>query len=220
MRREKRKKDGTYPLALRIIKERKPKYIHLGLSIEENHWDETTSKVNKSQPNSVRLNNLILKKLAEANDTTIELDTKEEFVSSEEIKNKIKRKGKNVTFFQLAGKRIDRYERKGTFSVSNAERSILNNFRKFLNGSDIYFHEINSPLIEKFKVFCKGELGHKPRTITNHLIIIRTLFNFAIKEGIVDRKYYPFAGDNVKIRIGSGLKNGIDPGGDPKDRTP
>ena len=98
----------------------------------------------------------------------------------------------------MAAERIERYERKGTFSVSNVEKSILNNFRKFLGGSDIYFHEINNPLIEKFKVFCKGELGHKPRTITNHLIIIRTLFNLAIKEGIVDRKYYPFAGDNVK----------------------
>ena len=109
----------------------------------------------------------------------------------------------------MAAERIERYERKGTFSVSNVENSILNNFRKFLGGSDIYFHEINSPLIEKFKVFCKGELGHKLRTITNHLIIIRTLFNPAIKEGIVDRKYYPFAGDNVKIRIGLGLKMGL-----------
>ncbi|MCG8322310.1 MAG: Arm DNA-binding domain-containing protein [Cytophagales bacterium] len=94
LRREKRKKDGTYPLALRIIKDRKPKYIHLGQSVDDKHWYENTGKVNKSHPNAVRLNNLILKKLAEANNTAIELDTREEFVSSEEIKNKIKRKGR------------------------------------------------------------------------------------------------------------------------------
>ena len=90
LRREKRKKDGTYPLALRIIKDRKPKYIHLGQSVDDKHWDEITGKVHKSHPNSVRLNNLILKKLAEANNTAIELDTREEFVSSKRSKTKSK----------------------------------------------------------------------------------------------------------------------------------
>ncbi|MCG8319833.1 MAG: Arm DNA-binding domain-containing protein [Cytophagales bacterium] len=76
---------GAKAWATSSIKDRKPKYMHLGLSINDKHWDETTGKVHKSHPNAVRLNNLILKKLAEANNTAIELDTREEFVSSEEI---------------------------------------------------------------------------------------------------------------------------------------
>ena len=38
-------------------------------------WDENTGKVKKNHPNSVRLNNLILKKLSEATDSALELET-------------------------------------------------------------------------------------------------------------------------------------------------
>jgi integrase len=35
------------------------------------------------------------------------------------------------------------------------------------------------------------------------------MFNIAIKEGIIAQKYYPFAGEKEKIRIGSGNKIGL-----------
>ena len=147
--------------------------------------------------------------MSEANDTVIELDSKDEHVTSKEIKNRIKKVGKNVSFFDLANQRIEAYKKKGTFSVSNAEQSIVNNIKAFVNNDDLMFQEINVPFIQRLKVYCASTLEQSSRTITNHLIFIRTLFNLAIKEGIVDSKYYPFAGENIKIRIGSGLKIGL-----------
>lgn len=52
-------------------------------------------------------------------------------------------------------------------------------------------------------------LGQKTRTITNQLIFIRTVYNTAIKENVVNPKHYPFAGEKEKIRIQSGNKIGL-----------
>lgn len=52
-------------------------------------------------------------------------------------------------------------------------------------------------------------LAKKTELSSNQLIFIRTLFNTAIKEGIVSRKLYPFGGEKEKIRIDSENKIGL-----------
>ena len=46
-------KDGTYPLALQIIKDRKSSIVHVGHSIKYSDWDAKNQSVKKSHPNSV-----------------------------------------------------------------------------------------------------------------------------------------------------------------------
>lgn len=92
--------------------------------------------------------------------------------------------------------------RKGQYSFDDA----ISYFKK---NTRLEFREMNESFLNKYKVFCSTYMGHKTRTITNQLIFIRTLFNVAIKEGIVSPKYYPFAGEKEKIRIGSGNKIGL-----------
>lgn len=203
-----KKKDGSSPLAVRITKNRKSRYIWLGQYIHEKHWNADQSRVKKSHPNSKRLNNLILKKLAEANDTVIELETKDGPVSLTQIKNKVKNSNSDITFFDLGQRRIKEYEAKGTYSVSRADQSILNNVEKFHGSKDLQFHEITVSFLERFRSFCVAHLKHKKRTATNQLMLIRTLYNRAIKEGIVDDKNYPFGAENVSIKLSSGNKIG------------
>jgi len=203
------KTDGSCPLALRITKDRKTRYVFTGKYVLEKHWDKEFSKVKKSHPNSARLNNFLLKKLSNANDSVLELTTANDNVTSKQIKNKIKPVIKSVSFFDLAAKRIKDYQLKGTFSVANAEQSMVNNLKKFLKDRNLFFQDITVPFIEKFKVYAAATLGQKPRTITNHLIFMRTMYNIAIKKGVVDSKYYPFSGDNIKIKIGTSMKVGL-----------
>jgi len=209
LRTSDQKKDGTCPLAIRIIKDRKPRYIFTGQYIKQRDWDKEEKRVKKSHPNSKRINNLLIKKLAEANDKVLELEIDQRGITSKEIKDKLKKTGSNVSFFDLASQRISNYQKKGTYSVGNAEQSIVNNLKKFVKKEELHFQDISVSFLERFKVFCASDLGQSSRTITNQLIFIRTMFNIAIKDGIVDGKYYPFAGDKVKIRVGSGLKIGL-----------
>lgn len=246
-RKNKQKKDGTAPLALRISKDYKTNYSFLGQYVLAKDWDEVQGKVKRSHPNSTRLNNFLMKKLTEAQDVVFETNNK---ISTNEIKNKVKGKGHQKSFFLVASERVKmKYERE-TFSVARAELSILYNIEEFLNlknsydrekiideikqrrkdrvskgrkgeysildslrdfkkKNNFYFEDINTAFLDKYKTFCMAYLGQKTRTITNQLIFIRTLFNIAIKDGLVDAKYYPFSGEKEKIRIGSGHKIGL-----------
>ena len=87
--------------------------------------------------------------------------------------------------------------------------SITDDIRLFGKDTSLYFEEIDSSFLEKFKLFCNVYLGQQTRTITNQLIFIRTLYNKAIKEGIVDIRHYPFSEESGKIRISSGHKIGL-----------
>ncbi|XOV91591.1 MAG: tyrosine-type recombinase/integrase [Bacteroidota bacterium] len=250
LRKEKEKRDGTCPLAIRIIKDRKVHYIHTDQSIDRKFWDESERRVKKSHPNSARLNNYLLAKLKEANDIALTLETSSENASGKEIKKKVGKKGKTVSFFSFGVQRVRNKHLSGVHSVARAERSILSNIEEFINhkksapikvvkeeiqqrrrkkigdsrrpgysfleelkiigkNNSLYFEDINTNFLNQYKTFCLTYLEVKTRTVTNQLIFIRTLFNDAISQGIVDAKYYPFAGEKEKIRIGSGLKVGL-----------
>lgn len=211
LRRNKQRKDGTIPVAIRITKDRKTRFIFTGQYVLEKDWndDSQVNMIRKSHPNAKRLNNLVRTKISEANDSILQADTTDENISVEQIKNRVKRTKSNADFFDVANERIKAYRAKGTFSVAQAEESICNNLRRFIKKEELSFQEITVSFIERFKTFCSSERNQKTRTITNQLIFIRTIFNLALSEGLVDQKYYPFAGEKVKIRIKPGLKIGL-----------
>ncbi|MEO1022790.1 MAG: site-specific integrase [Bacteroidota bacterium] len=209
LRTNKQRKDGQSPLALRITHNRKSRFIFLGQYLDEKHWDSVRQRVKKSHPNSARLNNLILKKLAEANDTALEMASSQEAVTVKHIKNRVQHKNNTTTLFDVGQKRIQEYEAKGTFSVARADQSILNNIEGFLGHRTLPFQDITVAFLERYKLYCLTRLGHSKRTATNQLMLIRTLYNRAMKEGIIDGKAYPFGGDNMSIRLSSGNKIGL-----------
>lgn len=132
LRTNKTKKDGTCPLAIRITKDRKTKFVFTGKYIFEKDWDAENTKVKRSHENSGRMNAFLRKKLREIETITDDAELAEEEVSLTQIKNKAKRKTNKVSFFELAAERIKNKALEGTYSVSKSELSILYNIYEFL----------------------------------------------------------------------------------------
>ena len=109
-----KKKDGSYPLALRITKDRSTNYILIGHSILKKDWDNVTQKVKKSHPNSARLNNLICNKYTEAENKNIELEVNKQDISASAIKKGLSSQ-KHNTFFQQADIYLDNLKKHGKF---------------------------------------------------------------------------------------------------------
>jgi integrase len=80
-----------------------------------------------------------------------------------------------------------------------------------LKGYDIPFIEIDVPLLQKFKSYLKSTRSISERTIINHLIVIRSIFNQAIKGSHVNPKYYPFGRNKIVIKFPDSLKIGFTP---------
>lgn len=206
---KKKKADSVHPIVIRIIKNRKPSYIYTGQYIEEKHWDSKNHKVKKSHANSARLNNFIAKKYAEANDKLLELEGKQDGVTSQLVTKEIKTERKASTFFELSKIYLDQLETQGQLNRLSGEKPRIKHFKKFLNHKDVSFPELNEVLLKQFQGYLKTERGNSERSIVNSLIVIRTIFNLAIREGIVDRKYYPFGKGGIVIRFPQSVKIGL-----------
>ncbi|MDB5226649.1 MAG: integrase family protein [Bacteroidota bacterium] len=206
--RQKPTKEGLFPLAIRITKDRKTSFIHVGYNIQQKEWDADGQRVKKNHPNSNRLNNFLLKKLAEATDTSLELETLKSEISSKAVKQRIKPTG-GMTFFGQADEYLDQLKRSGKFNQYSADKPRVKHFKKFLKDSDISFADINTTLLKQFKAYVKGTYKCAERTAVNHLVVIRTIFNQAIAAGITDRKYYPFGKGKIVIKFPESNKIGL-----------
>ncbi|MDT0691135.1 tyrosine-type recombinase/integrase [Salegentibacter sp. F188] len=111
---------------------------------------------------------------------------------------------KNDVIKAIKQRRKDRVSK-----ARKSQYSFMDGIDHFKKNKTLKFRDIDQAFIERYKTFCSAYLNQKTRTISNQLIFIRTLFNIAIKDGIVASKFYPFAGEKEKIRIGSGNKIGL-----------
>ena len=208
--RRKINKDGTYPLAIRISKDGKSSYIYLGQSVHLNDWDDKKQQVKKAHPNSVRLNNLILKRRAEANEKLIDLQTSGKDASSDAVKKNMKSKI-GVSFFAQADAFLKNMQQAGKYNRYVTEECRIKRFRLFLEGSDIAFSDISVPLLHRYAAWLKGTYRLAERSIVNNLMIIRTIYNQGIAAQIIDKRNYPFGKGKISIKLPDSAKNGLTP---------
>lgn len=207
--RNKPNKEGLYPLVVRIIKNRKPSYIYTGHYIDKKYWNETERKVRKSHPNSARLNNLIAAKLAEANKRLIDLQSNDMEISSQQIKKEINNPMNNKSFNELGQEYLNELEANNKLNQLSADKVRVNYVIEFGKSPALSFREIDELFIRKFMSYLKTEKGVSQRSVVNNLVVIRTLFNRAIRNGVVEQKYYPFGKGKITIKFPESKKIGL-----------
>ena len=89
LRKNKKKKDGSVPLYLRVTSNRNSSFISLGHAILEKEWDAELQKVRKNHPNQNRLNNYIQFKLQEVQQKFIDEERQGKVIVSSQIKTNL-----------------------------------------------------------------------------------------------------------------------------------
>ncbi|GAB3732385.1 tyrosine-type recombinase/integrase [Spirosoma lituiforme] len=207
--RKEKKKDGTSPLAIRITKDRKSSYIYFDYSIKAEDWDAEKQRVKKSYPNSTWLNNFLSTKKLEAEKQAIELETHKSHVSSHAVRQKIK-PSTGSTFFAQADLYLQRLKEAGKYNQYTADKPRVKHFKEFIK-QDIALPEITVAVLERFKGHVRTKLNLSERSAVNHIVMMRSVFSHAIKEGAVDDKFYPFGKGKMKIKFPDSSKVGLNP---------
>lgn len=216
-------KDGRFPISVRITIDRKPSYIMTGQKLDSlNQWDAKTQRVKKSHPNSVRLNNFLLNELTKANDKVLELEAKKQ-VSAKEVRVSLKPVDEKRFYFrEVANRFLAEQEALGNYECHKTQKGHLKRFYAFVGSGNILFKEITVDLLQRYLIFLKQSKRFrynenspiKPlsdRTIANHMITIRTIYNRAISANLASKEDYPFgAKGKVPIKIGGSAKLGLD----------
>jgi integrase/recombinase XerD len=157
----------------------------------------------------------LIKKLSDANDTALNLDTQKTNVSSFAVRQKIKPQT-GASFFSQAELYLENLKKTGKYNQYSANKSRVKHFKEFMNGQEVAFSDITVLLLERFKIYLKSNYKKSDspmsdRTIINHLVVIRSVFSQAIKADFIDQKYYSFGAGKVKIKFPESVKIGLSP---------
>ncbi len=207
--RKKPNKEGLYPLAIRITKNRHSTYHYIGHYIDLKYWDGKNIRVRKSHPNSDRLNLLLSTKLSEANKMLIDLQSQQKDISANQIKKQLYSSPESTSFFEVANDFLHELELNNKLSRLSADKARVKHVLKFTKSKQLTFPEINETFLKRFQTYLRKKHNLSERSIVNNLVVIRTIYNRAIKMGVVDKKLYPFGATKIRIRFPESEKAGL-----------
>ncbi len=206
--RKKKNAQNLYPVTIRITKDRKTSFISTGQYIDIKFWDVQNRRVKKSHPNASRLNLLILKKLAQANDKLLDSEITEDYISASQVSESVKGKDK-IDFFSLADLDLENLKSAEKHSQYLTQKGRVRKFKKFVGKDVLPFKEITIFLLKNFESYILNQEKRKPRTAINYMILIRKIYNLAISEGLAEHSNYPFGKGKIQIRIPESDKVGL-----------
>jgi site-specific recombinase XerD len=195
---------GHSPLYIRVIKDRKTKFVSVGLKLKETEWDDGKQRVKKNHPNSARMNASISQKVADAEGQVADLERKVKTVSVKKLKEAIK--GKEVpNFFEYSYKRCEKI--RGSVSVATYKNYMLyiKKFENWVGSKDVYFDDITVSLLMDFMSYMSNTLKNGATTQRYSIMMLAIMFKEAIKEDIIPEYMYPFSKLTLKKDTGKRL---------------
>ncbi|PJJ54928.1 site-specific integrase [Hymenobacter chitinivorans] len=195
---EKINKAGEAPVYLRIIKDRKPKYISIGLRVKPQDWNSDLGRVKKSHPKMAHTNAYLSAKLAEADATALDMQRESKFVSPVQIKNTIMGQS-SESFLKYFEKHLHTLEKTGKISSLTKAAAVFSKLKVFLGTSDLLFDEVTVSFLKQYEDYLHDELGNSVNTIHSNLKIFRKLINDAIREDLFSVARDPFRKFKLKL---------------------
>lgn len=191
LKTDKAKSDGEAPLYLRIIKDRKAKFISLGFSIHPKHWNEKEKTVRKSHPNSVYLKNFLAQKLSDALKVSLELETSSKKISPKKIKQAITGRS-SESFFPYALNFIKNYESSGQIGTFYRYRAVIAKLEAFVGTHDFTLDDIDLYFLKKYEAHLRDQLNNAPNTIQSNMKVLRRIINEAANDELMPFEKNPF----------------------------
>ncbi|NQZ78014.1 MAG: site-specific integrase [Ekhidna sp.] len=202
--KRRQKKDGTYPIVLRLTHKRRTTSIKTGYEVPEKAWDESKKMVRTSYrgfENVTRVNNTLHRKRGEALDTITKLEDKKELValSVTGVKERILGRYSKVTFYSYTQRLIDEFVSKGRIGNARSYKNVLREVRKFTKDVDFGFEELTYDFLQRFDTYYLSK-GCSENGLAVYMRTIRAIFNRAIKDNIVDSNSYPFQHYTIRTK--------------------
>lgn len=197
------KKDGSFPLVIRITYNRKTIYLPLGYNLKEKDFDSKNQRVKSSSKitsNITRLNNIIQEKLGKVYDTVsrLEQDGKVESLSMTSLKEEILGKQvRNTDFFNFTDMVIEDLRKSRKYGNAEIYTSLRNRIKKFHSKDTLTFREINYTFLKRLETQHYAA-GNTAGGLSVYLRTLRAIFKRAINMGVAQEEHNPFKDYSIK----------------------
>ncbi len=206
------KKDGTYPVILRLGHNAQTTAIPVGISIPEKDWDEKKRHIRKSYAgvsSVTRLNNQIEKVKTDAMDIILKLHESGglQSLSITSLKDRITQKETKDSFLHFAGQCVEELLQAHRIGTARSYKGLINVLKDYRKGRDLLFKEVTYEFLAKFETHHKSK-GNGVNGLAVYMRTLRAIYNKAIKSGVADKELYPF--DDYKIKTAPTEKRALD----------
>ena len=192
LRTHKVNKAGEHPIYLRVIKDRKARFMAIGVSCAPEWWDTKTNLPKKKHPLFHELVVAIESKKMEANKLLLDFSNDNIDYSVEQVKQNLRQaqkpKQQVLEFFDTVIQSLKDQQRLGTAEVFHHTKNNLSKFRK---GKDFAFTEITPGFLGKYEEYCIAR-GNALTTRSVYMRTFQRLVNMAKTERFVKKDFDPF----------------------------
>lgn len=186
-------KNGEHPILLRICKQGKKKYISLGISVQEKHWDFKKNTPKANCPNKENIKKIILDKQTEYQNQILEFKTSQKEYTATTLIESTRKISKNKTVDEFYKDLIAYYKNINKVGNASIYRNSFNSIKSFkrTDNLDFLFSEIDLEWLNQYE---KWLISRKNAETTMSLLFrtLRSTYNKAIEQKIVRKDPYPF----------------------------
>ncbi len=208
--RKKGLSDGTYPVCLRVTKNRKTKYFSTIFKSTEKEWDAPSGCFNKKNSNYIQNNRLLLKIKARALKVYADLDLEKEYFNLDDFGRRFRVDANPSTdyVFPFFEEIIAEMKLAGRMGNARLYNETLKSIRRFTNFKKLRFIDINNSFLNKYEAWLRsrggadGGISIKQRTL-------RALYNKAIERNVIKDFNHPFKTYKVSKLKGRGIKKAL-----------
>ena len=186
-------KEGKRSIVLRLTSNRIKNFIDLGFDVklDKTQFSEGQIKANSGVKNRNKINAVITKKFAEAQDVLLELERKNIPVTFESFKKHfLKKKTKDfvIPYFDAF---IEELQEKGKAGNADMYKTVRNSVSNFRKNKQLRFSDIDMNFLGAYERFM-FKSGMSGNAVSTYMRTLRALLNKAIGDGIADQSLYPF----------------------------
>lgn len=151
--RKKQRSDGTFPVCLRITKERKTKYFNTLFNCTENEWDSASGCFNKKRKGYMKQNQFLLKVKDRAIDVYTELAKSKDYFSLDEFEKHFRedRNPANSLVFPFWEEVIAEMNLAGRVGNARMYEETMKSFKKFSSSNKLNFLDITNALLTSMR---------------------------------------------------------------------
>lgn len=189
-------KNGELPIKIRITKDRKARYINLGISTKKEHWDFSKNQPKPNCPYREQIEKLIANKISEIKAQIVELKADHKDFTATSLIQQVCNNRQSVSVQELFLEHIKYLiEMKRTGYMLSIKQT-FNSLVAFNSSLDIPFSDIDVTWLKRYETWLKKQ-GKSENTIGIRFRNLRMIYNLAIAKGIIKKEYYPFTSYKV-----------------------
>jgi integrase len=195
IRKDRPKKDGQFPICLRVIIGRKPKLIPFPFSCFDKDFDSVKEIVKKSDPLHYQKNLLLQKAVTKANIIKYDFANRERILSLTEFEKVFKNENYgSKSFYTYIEELIEKRDNILSNDTILFYRKQLSKLRKFK--PELIFNDVNDCFVEDYKKYMIHTLKNKEITWQKGLEFLKRICNSAF----IEKKINEHPLRNLKIK--------------------